>query len=180
MAAPRATNAQGQPSDGAIHWLFNHDLRGQSPTQAHVKLGSHWQRAKFARVLTPDPSSSEKIVVSLIGKHGHNICMTVVNKNHALGGGCGVGNNLTPFSEMNMSSGRGRQQIQIVAGLASDDVARMALLLPDGRHVPVPLKDNAFVFTIKAAYISSTLVAYDKNGLVISGAKQRPIPRLPG
>ena len=101
--------------------------------------------------------------------------MTVFEKGRAVAGGCAVGSGLRPFSEMRFSSGG---QFGI-AGLASDDVARMVLLLPRGGHVRVPLKDNAFLLTTKAAGVPSTLVAYDEDGLVISRTGQRPIPHLP-
>jgi hypothetical protein len=130
---------------------------------------------RFARVLTPGPTRAGEIVVSLIGKHGRNICMTLVENGRASGGGCGFGTGLRPFSEMRFSNA-GHWGI---FGLASDDVARMVLVLPGGHHVPVPLKDNAFLLNTKTADVPSTLVAYDEKGLVISRTSQPPIPNLP-
>jgi hypothetical protein len=180
-ASPTAgpTKAQGQPPNGTIRWLFDHEARGQSLEHAHITLGStvgsHWQPVQFARVLTPGPTRAGEIVVSLIGKHGRNICMTLFEKDRALGGGCAVGTGLRPFSEMRFNTA-GHWGI---FGLASDDVARMVLLLPGERHVPVPLNDNAFLLNTKTEDVPSTLVAYDEHGLVISRTTQPPIPHLP-
>jgi len=158
--------------NGTIAWLFHHDQRGQSLANAHIAIGStvgaHWQPVRFARVLTPDRASKAKVVVSLIGKRGRNICMTVFLPKSGIGG-CAIGLLLKPFSEMTGSgidiAGVGGGVI--LAGLASDAVARMEVFLPHGRHRPVPLEDNAFFVSVRATDLPANLVAYDKNGLII-------------
>src|SRR5258708_6130781 len=89
IASMGATAERGVPSAhelpvGTIHWLFRHLPRGQSLSAAHIARGStvgaHWQPLKFARVLTPDPKSEFRLVVSLIGKHGRNICLTLFDQ----------------------------------------------------------------------------------------------------
>jgi len=168
-------------SGGTISWLLRHEPRGASLASAHIRLGStvgsHWQPVRFARVLTPNPRNPDKLVVSLIGKHGRNICLTLFEHGRAVSGGCGIGSLLKPFSSMTSTDATGREDI---AGLASDEVASISLVRPGGRSLPVPLKDNAFLITIDRSGGSSTLVAYDSAGSVISSTTQRPITHLPG
>ncbi len=170
---PGPTHIQRQVPNGTVSWLFAHKLRGQSLAQAHIPLlsttGAHWQPVRFARVITPDPRSPEKIVLSLIGKRGRNICMTVYTGHSASSGGCAVGLLLKPFnydisSHMNPSCSSCGDVV--VAGVASDDVARIELFLP-GRHRPVPLRNNVFVVTLGPSVSAWSLAAYDRNGLVI-------------
>jgi hypothetical protein len=169
---PGPTHVQRQVPNGTVSWLFAHKPRGQSLAQAHIALlsttGAHWQPVRFARVITPDPRSRVRVVLSLIGKRGRNICMTVY-LGYSSGGGCAVGLLLKPFnydisSHMNPSCPSCSDIV--VAGVASDDVARMELFLP-GRHRPVPLRDNVFVVTLAPSVSAWSLVAYDRNGLVI-------------
>lgn len=169
---PGPTHVQRQLPNGTVRWLFAHEPRGQSLAQAHIPLlstvGAHWQPVRFARVIAPDPHSPVKVVLSLIGKRGRNICMTVYSGDSS-GGGCAVGLLLKPFnydisSHMNPSCASCASTV--VAGVASDDVARMELYLP-GRHRPVALKDNVFLVTLGPSVSAWNLVAYDRHGLVI-------------
>lgn len=95
-------------------------------------------------------------------------------------GGCAFGLNLKPFkvttaSGLDVVGGGG----VVLAGLASDDVARMELFLPHGRRHPVPLKDNAFFVRVARADLPANLVAYDRHGLVIgTSATLKPIAGL--
>ena len=182
---PGPTHIQRQVPNGTVRWLFAHKPRGQSLAQAHIALlsttGAHWQPVRFARVITPDPRSPEKIVLSLIGKRGRNICMTVYSGHSASSGGCAVGLLLKPFnydisSHMNPSCASCSDVV--VAGVASDDVARMELFLP-GRHRPVPLKDNVFVVTLAPSVSAWSLVAYDRSGLVIGRSSPPPSIQIP-
>jgi hypothetical protein len=94
--------------------------------------------------------------------------MTVYRR-YASSGGCAVGLLLKPFnydisSHMNPSCSSCSDVV--VAGVASDDVARMELFLPRRRQA-VPLRDNVFVVTLGPSVWAWSLVAYDRNGLVI-------------
>jgi hypothetical protein len=55
-----------------------------------------------------------------------------------------------------------------VNGIASDDVARIEVLLADGQHAEVPLKDNAFIVDLPRSDLPARLVAYDAAGRVIN------------
>jgi hypothetical protein len=168
---PGPAHVQRPVPNGTIAWLFHHQPRGESLASAHIAplslVGAHWQPTKFARVLVPDPAAGEKIAVSLIGKRGRNICMTVVLARSGFGG-CAIGLLLKPFNVSTAGGiGFGTGQKTILAGLASDDVARMVLFLAHDRRRPVPLEDNAFFVTVAQAELPANLVAYDHNGLVI-------------
>ena len=171
-APPGPTHVQRQVPNGTVHWLFAHKPRGQSLTDAHIALlsttGAHWQPVRFARVIRPDPHSQVKVVLSLIGKHGRNICMTVYLA-YSSSGGCAIGLLLKPFNydiSSHMNPNCPSCSNVIVAGVASDDVAHMELFLP-GRHRSVPLKDNVFLVALAPSVSAWSLVAYDHNGLVI-------------
>jgi hypothetical protein len=186
-APPGPTHVQRHVSNGTVHWLFAHQPRGQSLAQAHIALlstvGAHWQPVRFARVITPDPRSQVRVVLSLIGKRGRNICMTVyLGHSSGGGGGCAVGLLLKPFnydisSHVNPSCSSCSDVV--VAGVASDDVARMELFLP-GRHRSVPLRDNVFVVTLGPSVSAWSLVAYDRNGLVIGRSSPPSSIQIPG
>jgi hypothetical protein len=178
-APPGPTHVQRKVRNGTVHWLFAHKPRGQSLAQAHIPLlsttGAHWQPVRFARVVTPDPSQPVKVVLSLIGKRGRNICMTVYY-GYSSSGGCAVGLRLKPFnydisSHIPDCTSCGGV---VIAGVASDDVARMELFLPGGKHRAVPLKDNVFLIRLGTSYSSSNLVAYDHNGLIIGRSVPPP------
>jgi hypothetical protein len=169
-SAPGPQRVERQLPPGTIRWLFDHQPRGQSLQAAGIAIGSlvgsHWQPVRFARVLRPDPASSARIVVSLIGKRGRNLCMSVFFPGGGVGG-CGVGH-LTPFKFTTFS---GLDLVPsggfVVAGLASDQVARIELFIANGSHRRVPLRDNAFFTRVARSELPVNLVAYDKQGEVI-------------
>jgi hypothetical protein len=180
---PGPTRVDRQPSKGTIRWLFRHEQRGQSLWAAGIPVGStvgsHWQPVRFARVLQPNPRSSARIVVSLIGRRGRNICMTVVLPRTGFGG-CAIGMDLRPFSVstafgLNITGGDG----VVLAGLASDEVARMELFIAGGARRHVPLRDNAFFIRVTSKELPCNLVAYDTHGDVIgTGARSNVLPSL--
>ncbi len=181
---PGPAHVQRQVPNGTVHWLFAHEPRGRSLAQAHIALlsttGAHWQPVRFARVIAPDPHSRVRVVLSLIGKRGRNICMTVY-LGYTSSGGCAVGLLLKPFnydisSHLNPSCSSCGDVV--VAGVASDDVARMELYLP-GRHRSVPLRDNVFLALLAPSVSAWSLVAYDRNGLVIGRSSPPPSIRIP-
>jgi hypothetical protein len=169
-SAPGPQRVERQLPPGTIRWLFDHQPRGQSLQAAGIAIGSlvgsHWQPVRFARVLRPDPASSARIVVSLIGKRGRNLCMSVFFPGGGVGG-CGVAH-LTPFKFTTFS---GLDLVPsggfVVAGLASDQVARIELFIANGSHRRVPLRDNAFFTRVARSELPVNLVAYDKQGEVI-------------
>jgi hypothetical protein len=63
--------------------------------------------------------------------------------------------------------GSGMSQYSVLAGAASDDVARIAAYLGNGDVLPVALRDNVFVARIARAAYPLRVVAYDATGLVV-------------
>jgi hypothetical protein len=175
-AIPGPSHVQRHVPNGTIHWLFAHEPRGLSLAAAHVSLlstvGSHWQPVKFARVIEPAPGV--KMAITLIGKRGRNVCVTVFLPNpEGGGGGCRFGLGLQPFTSMTLSGlatapGGG----SVVAGLASDEVVRMAVFANGKQSRPVALVANAFVVRLGPSDYPANLVAYDARGLVIGTTGQ--------
>ena len=175
---PSAASASvGRPDytkkNGTVSWLFNHQPRGASLAAAGIRLtdtvGSHWQPVRFARVVQPNPRSSYRVVLSLIGKRGRNICMTEFLGRTALSGGCAIGLGLKPFTFTTGSSDRGAagSAARLITGVASDDVARMALAFEDGHATLIPFKNNVFIALLPKASTARLLVAYDRQGRVM-------------
>jgi hypothetical protein len=164
--APGPQRIERHVPNGTVHWLFAHEPRGQSLAAAHIPLlstvGSHWQPVRFARAVVPAPGI--KVALTLIGKKGRNICLTVYRPGLSGGGGCAFGLQLRPFSWMTFSD---VPNGSLVAGLASDTVARLRLFLPHGLSRPVPLVANVFAVHLSRADYPSNLVAYDAAGRVI-------------
>jgi hypothetical protein len=186
-AGPGTTAAGSRRAHGTIGWLFRHERRGQSLASAGIRVGrtvgSHWQPVRFARVLTPDSRSPARIVLSLIGKRGLNVCLTLFPAgaratNDAGGGGCAVGLTLGPLSTM---TGYGRDG-GYVAGAADDHVARITLQLRDGSARIVPLHDNVFFIRVQAGSEPRTLLSFDRNGHRIGRENLLPaaLPLRPG
>jgi hypothetical protein len=163
---PGPTRVEHHVPNGTVHWLFAHEPRGESLAAAHIPLlsttGSHWQPVRFARAV--EPARGVKVALTLIGKKGRNICLTLYRPGLSGGGGCAFGLQLRPFSWMTFSD---IPNGSMVAGIASDTVARLRLFLPHGRSRPVPLVANVFAVHLSPAEYPSNLVAYDAAGRVI-------------
>jgi len=170
-------SATKQSPLGKIQWLLRHEPRGESLASAGLSVsstvGSHWKPVRFARLLSPAPGSGWKLAVSLIGKRGRNICLTIYDGRRKIAGGCAFGSLLRPFSSMTTTNG---DQIAF-AGLASDGVARLALVLANGKRLPVALLDNAFLIVLPMRDQPLRLIAYDRAGTPIGGARAS-IPKL--
>jgi hypothetical protein len=136
---------------------------------------------RFARALTPDRASRARIVLSLIGKHGRNVCITLfpagaTATNGASGGGCAVARTLTPLSTITAYGPSGGY----IAGAADDHVARIALQFPDGSTRRVPLNNNVFFIRIAAGASPQAIISYDAAGHTIARETLRsdaPTPR---
>ena len=133
---------------------------------------------RYARVLTPDPASSQHVALAIIdvpkgrepawtGLQGEVLC------HYTFGGGLG-GGGCSPladyFSRGPVSygtSGSGGEQYAFVSGVASDDVARMELYLATGERVAVALRHNVFIAEVARTKFPARLVAYDRQGRVI-------------
>ena len=153
---------------GTIGWLVHHEPRGQSLAQARIPrssmIGFHMAGGiAFARVLRPDPQSSIRIVVALVGRHGRNLCILTLGAGTG-GGGCGV--RLAPI-DAGLTLDQGGDQFAVLSGLARDGVASLDLFLADGERWPVPLTDNAYAIEVPRDKFPVSLVAYDGDGRIV-------------
>jgi hypothetical protein len=183
---------------GTISWLAHRQPIGVPvPKTVHDIVGTS-KTVVYAREITPNPSAPERMVVSILPNHdirsGHRfggkyqVCVEVIGGRYR-GGGCWPTEQLfstAPFSE-SVSTDTG-SQYATVAGLLSDDVARMTLYLGNGQTEAVPVHDNGYLIEAPMIDYPLRLVAYDNRGLVIgivtlqgntprpNGAAQPPQP----
>lgn len=163
---------------GAIRWFARREPRGTAVPPAVHHIVGVLPNIIFGREITPDASAPERMVISVrpagnaySGAHLHNklqVCAEVVGGRFAGGGGCWPAGRLfstAPFS-LGILEQPGGQTVTI-AGLASDDVAKLSLYLGTGRRVSVPLHDNGYITSAAMADYPVRLVAYDTAGRVI-------------
>jgi hypothetical protein len=170
---------QRKVNGGEIGWLERREPRGQPvpTTGAFKRLGRdpYLERTLFQRLLTPDPNSQLKEIISLDlmkspfrSKAAEEVCQTVVSGSGG-GGGCDPVGML--FGHGPLSVGQllndGGDQYETLGGVASDEVQRIELFLATGERIAVPLKDNAFIVQAERSSFPARLVAYDPKGLVI-------------
>jgi hypothetical protein len=163
---------------GAIRWLARREPRGTAvPPTVHHIVGV-LPDVIFHREITPDSTAPERMVISVrpagsayFGGRLRNklqVCAEVVGGRFGGGGGCWPAGRL--FSTAPFSLGGAEQQggqTVTLAGLASDDVAKLSLYLATGRRVSVPLHDNGYITSAAKADYPLRLVAYDNEGRVI-------------
>ena len=127
-------------------------------------------------MITPDPSSSKRIVISA-GKTRHFplrptnapwLRYFLVGRGGTSGSGMPL-DDMFPRSSFTFTYGTvgGGDQFATFAGLASDDVARMEIFTATGDRIPVPLRDNAYLIEVALARFPAKVVAYDAEGRVI-------------
>jgi len=170
-------------SGGTIGWFVRRELRGLSPTQAHFSLPGCCHG--YTRLIQPDPDDFLRMLISdhdpsphphpthvpiPSPKPGeHRICLGAVTHG-GVGWSCTTLENLFGEGPLALSwgfSGAG-QQLWLVEGLASDDVARIEVFLGTGEHWRVPLRDNVTLFRVQRSKFPLRVVAYDVRGRVIS------------
>jgi hypothetical protein len=162
---------------GGISWFAHRQPHGQ-PVPAHLH-GALTDKANtiFARMLTPDPSIPERVLVSLrpAGKayfggrlrNNRQVCAELVGGRY-VGGGCWPAGRLfttAPFTAVVTQQFGG--QVVAITGIASDQVTRMTLYSATGVKQQVPLHDNAYIALATLADYPIRLATYDNAGLVI-------------
>jgi hypothetical protein len=156
------------------------------------QLGSRFSDLRFARLLTPDPGTAKRVLVT-VGKleqpppnsATEAVCAWLISHDGSIGGGCSPLTAMfsrAPFTFGYSVSGAG-DQFATFAGLASDDVARLEIFTARGNKINVPLRDNAFLAEVALARLPVKMVAYDAQGRVIgiettprNEGAQRPLP----
>jgi hypothetical protein len=186
------TRVERQVAGGSIGWVEQREPRGEAPTPELLRSFQPLTHSMgdggiaFARVLEPDPA--DYVRVALVVVRGETageprICTMIVDRTGG-GGGCSQAPRLFarwPFTISMSSSGRG--QYSLLSGLASDDVARLAVFGVAGSPIEVPLRDNAWLVRVGGSDFPIRLVAYDRDGRVIgvqleqSNGLTSPAPR---
>jgi hypothetical protein len=171
---PGPTRVDRKVRVGTIGWLDRHEPRGEplDVVPSH-SLGVIKRHTVFGRVIAPDPARPLRVAVTLShSRHGTRptgLCTWLIMRGGGAGGGCAV--RATVFARAPITSGiglsSGSDQFATVAGLASDDVARIVAFLSGGQTMPVPLRDNVFVVYIARSRLPARLVAYDRERRVI-------------
>lgn len=174
-------------SGGRIGWLDRHEKRGQPlstlpPRMRRGMLGGRLGRIIFGRVLTPDPSAPYRVSITLNahrrGGPPAGLCTTLVGPSGG-GGGCSPYPDLFKRSPISFgTSGDGPGEFVQVAGVVSDDVARLQLVLVNSQRLDVQVVDNAFVAGVSRADLPARLVGYGSDGKVIAASE--PIGDLMG
>lgn len=162
---------------GGISWFAHRQRRGH-PVPAHLH-GVLADKANtiFARMLTPDPTIPERVLVSIrpagnayFGgrlRNNRQVCAELVGGRYA-GGGCWPAGRLfttAPFTAVVTQQFGG--QVVAITGISSDQVARLALYSATGAKQQVPLGDNAYIALATLADYPIRLIAYDNAGHVI-------------
>lgn len=184
------SKVQRQVTGGTIGWL----ARGEKPgtdvpadladkvsmlaTSPPPAFGPHpWptqpEQVVESRLIQPDPNDFTRIAVTGVSPSGSmtdpeaGVCFGIV-------GGRGISSSCARTREEFAHGplyltlgGSGGSQFELLSGLASDDVARIAAYLGDGEVVPVALQDNAFLARVANSKFPLRVVAYDSDGRVI-------------
>jgi hypothetical protein len=146
------------------------------PTSVHHIAGV-LPNVLFARMLTPDRTAPERVVVSVrpagsvyFGGRLRNklqVCGELVGGRY-VGGGCWPAGRLfstAPFAWSVAEQAGG--QVVTISGVASDQVARMTLYTATEARRAAPLHDNTYLALASLADYPLRLVAYDRAGRVI-------------
>jgi hypothetical protein len=192
--APGPTRVERHVPRGTIGWLDRHEQRGEPldvlPPQGRGLIRRH---TVFGRVLAPDPDRPLRMAVTLsTSRHGRKatgLCTWLIMRGGGSGGGCAVRADV--FARGPITSGLGlvssSDEFATLAGLASDDVARIVAFLADGQTMAVPLADNVYLVDIARSRLPARLVAYDADGRIIGllptigdiGRGSTPVPGRP-
>jgi hypothetical protein len=164
---------------GSVGWIERREDRGE-PVSAALRERLASMRVgelEFARVLTPDPGSAKRVLVTIgrlepaSSKAAANlsVCTWLISHDGTIGGGCNPVAKMfprAPFTFGYSVSGAG-DQYATFAGLASDDVSRLEIFTSSGNKLDVPLRDNAFLADVALARLPVRVVAYDAQNRVI-------------
>jgi hypothetical protein len=187
LARAPTVHVDRKVSSGKIGWLDRHEDRGQPlstlpPRLRGSLLGGRLGRIIFGRVLTPDPSAPYRVSITLNahrrGGPPAGLCTMLVGPSGG-GGGCSAYPDLFKRSPISFgTSGDGPAEFVRVAGVVSDDVARLQVVLVNNQHLDVQLADNTFTEGVSRADLPARLVGYDRDGKVIAASE--PIGDLMG
>jgi hypothetical protein len=164
--------------NGSIGWFERREPRGISSDEAGLGRGFPCCTG-FVRVIYPDPDDFLGIALGdrtlwsapqppRFAMGDDVICHGLVTRGGS-SAGCRPRSVLFKERPLSLSWGfsGGGQQIWIVSGLASDDVARLRVYVGSGETWDAPLRDNVTAFRVQRAKFPVRIVAYDEAGRVI-------------
>jgi len=166
-------------SGGTIGWLDQRQPRGV-PLPDELKQIPMVHDLIFGRLLQPDPQSSDRIALELVGsipappsapaQPGPLLCTTLVGGGHiGLSGGCGRFADFFKHSPMHVGlTGSGSDQFLLLDGIVSDDIAKVTVFFASGASVDPPLSDNVFLSRAARASFPIRVVGYDSQQRVIA------------
>jgi hypothetical protein len=174
-SGPAFQMAKRQIKGVKIGWLERREPRGTAvpPSFTDFEPGT-----TFRRLLAPDPTGVVRIEVSL-HRNGH-ICVGIMSPQSEMGGdgawcldrkllnwgGWGDASTANFLWRQPVTMTEGDQYV-INAGLVDDHVRRMMLLLVNGARIPVPVRDNAFVYMVPRTEYPVLLLAYDSANRIV-------------
>lgn len=180
VALPKPTGpiaVQRKVTGGAIRWFARREPRGTAvPASLQSVLGTG-KGVAFARLITPDPSQPERMIVSIrpagsayFGgrlRNDRQVCSELVGGRYQATGCWPAGRmfSTAPFT-FGLEVQRGGQ-VDVVSGLASDDVATMKLFPAIGGPRPIALHDNGYYVAATLEDLPIRIVAYDHAGRVV-------------
>lgn len=169
---------------GTIGWFVRREPRGSSAREAGLTRRADCCSG-FVRVVYPDPDDflgvaiGDKTLSPRLSLPRSSpvpfppvaddaVCVGVVTRG-GLGTGCKSMQRLFSTGPLHLTWGfsGGGQQIWLVSGLASDDVAGIEVFQGDGTSWQAPLRDNATAFRVQRAKFPVRIVAYDNAGRVV-------------
>jgi hypothetical protein len=169
-----SASANNLSKSGRIGWLMRHEQRGESLGAAHIRAasltGSHWQTLRFARVIAPRTFRGGRIALSLIGRLGRNVCMTVFIGARSRFGGCGLKPAPITFSVASVDRTR-----LVLAGVVRDGVSRVSVVTARHATLRVPLVENAYFRTLSRSDLPAGLFAHGE-GKILGSVVARPLP----
>jgi hypothetical protein len=172
--APSPPRVERHVRGGTIGWLDRHEPRGEPldvlPPRSRRLVRRH---TVFGRVLAPDPHRPFRLALTLStsrrGGKATGLCTWMIMRGGAASGGCAV--RADAFARGPIMGGLGlvggSDEFATVAGVVSDDVARLVAFLADGQRMGAPLADNTYLVDIARSRLPARLVAYDDAGRVI-------------
>ena len=175
--APGPTEVERTVEGSSIGWVEDDEPRGDPLPRDRIGPpvrgpGGRPQHVLLARAIQPDPDDYLRVgVVALspgdsLQDPGSMLCAVTIDRNGG-GAGCSPAAHLFDRWQFIFSSSSSGGQYSVLAGLASDDVARLRLFSTRGGAIDVPLRDNAWLARVASGDYPLRLVAYDEEGRVI-------------
>ena len=160
---PGPTRVQAVIAHPTIRWYFHNTPRGLSIGQARLSARQRDDMKSLdrgsTRLVKPDPLSN--VVLALTGKR----CVIVLQESYSEL--CDRPGQLFPIGPLNLMTSTPRSgSASLIAGVASDGVARIVIFLADGERERVALRDNLFDALVPSS-TSARVVAYDSSGRVV-------------